>query len=458
MEGQTFEEAKTKLAAQIGDEAARFSFLLSSPKLTAAEKARYRQLIDADPSGRGEYSMGEAVMSSGVRTLEQLLFRHYGRGAVVLMDAYDLPLLRAEAGGYRAEMSSLLGRMLSAALGADPALALAVLTGCRQIPVGSFFDAVHSPQVNSFTSHLCREYFGFDDTEVRQLLHAAGREQSLGDVRDVCGGYLFGGQSTFCPREVMSFCWEQTKGGRTGPEKCRTDAERRELVRDFLHQTGPGTARELERLLRGGSVFVEERDLWREDRWKVLCEMGVLTGFYSEKGRGLELTIPNQKTRELFMEEIRAELLDLAAGDRLAAGRLSHALSAGEEEEITWEINRLLRRSISIPDSPSQRHTRAELFRDLLPALLRPVCEVTVGTRSAEKYTELLIRDRDTRTGIILVLTDTEGGDSERCCREAMEQVRETRSVETLLQEGMRTVRRYIIAFCQKRCRVLSAE
>ena len=92
VDGPTFEAARYRLTELIGVEAEKFSFLLDSDKLTENEKSRYRALAMLY---NGRYSMDEEILSSALQTMSRLLYKHYGKKTIILIDEYDVPLDKA---------------------------------------------------------------------------------------------------------------------------------------------------------------------------------------------------------------------------------------------------------------------------------------------------------------------------------------------------------------------------
>ena len=125
--GLTYQEACAALRRVIGNEARRFGCLLESELLDAGDKDMYRALTDIK---NGRFTMADEILVDSLRTLSQLLAKHYGKKVILLLDEYDVPLDKAFQGGYYAEMVSLLRNMLGGALKTNPNLYFAVLTGC----------------------------------------------------------------------------------------------------------------------------------------------------------------------------------------------------------------------------------------------------------------------------------------------------------------------------------------
>ena len=136
VDGLTFESAKYRLTELVSREAERFSFLSDSSKLTENERNIYNALISLH---NGKYVMDEEILVSSLRRLSELLYKHYGKKTVILIDEYDVPLDKAFQHGYYREMVSLMRGMFGQALKTNDFLQFAVLTGCLRISKESIF-------------------------------------------------------------------------------------------------------------------------------------------------------------------------------------------------------------------------------------------------------------------------------------------------------------------------------
>ena len=97
VDGLSFEEAKHRFMDVIGSEANRFRFLLNSQNLTAEDKEQYLSIIAMT---EGIYQMNEQVLSRSLKTLSELLNKHYEKKVIVLIDEYDVPLDKSFQHGY----------------------------------------------------------------------------------------------------------------------------------------------------------------------------------------------------------------------------------------------------------------------------------------------------------------------------------------------------------------------
>ena len=116
------------------------------------------------------YSMNEEVLISSLKILSELLYKHYGKKTILLIDEYDVPLDKAFQNGYYKEMTTLIRGMFGEALKTNDSLQFAVLTGCLRVSKESIFTGLNNFKILSITDTRFDEQFGFTDREVKDLL------------------------------------------------------------------------------------------------------------------------------------------------------------------------------------------------------------------------------------------------------------------------------------------------
>ena len=168
--GADYETASILLSTTIGNEALRFQYLLDSDRLSEEEKNLYRRLIAVDSSGQRVFAMTDPVMMGSLKILCTLLEKHFGKKVIVLIDEYDVPLAKANEYGYYDKMILLLRNMFQQVLKTNDSLQFAVMTGCLRVAKESSFTGLNNLKVLSLTTVSFDEYFGFTDSEVRELL------------------------------------------------------------------------------------------------------------------------------------------------------------------------------------------------------------------------------------------------------------------------------------------------
>ena len=170
VKGIDYKAARSMMCSIIGTEAMRFQFLEKSDRLSDREKKQYDQLATIDVSNQEKFVMSDAVLMESLRTLSELLYKHYGKKVIMLIDEYDVPLAKADESGYYEQMVSLIRNMFEQGLKTNDNIYFAVLTGCLRVAKESIFTGLNNLRILSITNVKFDEYFGFTDDEVRELL------------------------------------------------------------------------------------------------------------------------------------------------------------------------------------------------------------------------------------------------------------------------------------------------
>ena len=257
VEGLSFQAACGALKTVIGTEALRFSFLEESSALSDADKKLYRQLIEIGTSENGLFVMTTEALVSSLKILSSLLGRHYGRQVILLIDEYDVPLDKAFQYGYYDEMVSLLRNMFGNALKTNPNLYFAVLTGCLRISKESIFTGLNNLKVLTLTDVRFDEYFGFTDTEVKDMLEYYGLSGHYAEVKEWYDGYRFGNVEVYCPWDVINYCDLLKADPNALPQDYWSNTSGNAMVRRFIDKADTRTRDEIERLIAGDEIVKE---------------------------------------------------------------------------------------------------------------------------------------------------------------------------------------------------------
>ena len=274
----SFNTARELAVQIINGEARRFQHLLDSDCLTIYDKDVYTALLRAD--------MSEAVLYSSLKVLSELLEKHYGRKVILLIDEYDVPLSKAFEQGYYDQMLVLIRNLFQQALKTNDSLEFAVLTGCMRISKESIFTGLNNLKVLSVADVRFDEYFGFTDSEVRELLEYYDLSRNYGDVKEWYDGYRFGNVEVYCPWDVVNYCDELRADGNALPQNYWSNTSSNEVVRKFIQRADVGTTKnEIERLVAGEVIKKEihqeltYKDMYNsiDNIWSILFTTGYLT-------------------------------------------------------------------------------------------------------------------------------------------------------------------------------------
>ena len=466
----TFETARGMLCAAVGEEAMRFQFLKDSEILTSEEKARYTQLITLGEPGRSMFVMADDVLAGSLKTLSQLLHKHYGQKAILLIDEYDVPLDKAQQSGYYDEMVSLIRNLFGQALKTNDSLLFAVLTGCLRIAHESIFTGLNNLQAFSVTNIPFDEHFGFTDGEVRDMLEFYGVRDRYELIKDWYDGYRFGNADVYCPWDVINYCAELRSDPGALPRAYWLNTSGNDIVRNFIRTAELKTKREIECLVNGGSIEkkinqeLTYRDLYRttENLWSVLLATGYLTRRKTEVPDKeaddiYSLAIPNLEIRKIFIDQVMEWFQEDSCRDASKLDAFCDAFARPDADAVEEYFNAFLRRTISIRDVSVRKGRKENFYHGILLGLLshREDWIVSSNAESGDGFSDILVELEDQETGIVIEVKYPDSEDLESGCQKALEQIERMGYDEKLRREGLTTIYKYGIACHKKRCRVL---
>ena len=260
VEGLNFEAAKYQMIELVAKEAGHFDFLTQSENLTESDKSRYRTLTTFL---NGRYAMNEDLLYGSLQTLSELLYKHYGKKTIILIDEYDVPLDKAFQHGYYREMVALIRAMFGKALKTNDALEFAVLTGCLRVSKESIFTGLNNFKILSITDSRFDEQFGFTDQEVRELLAFYQVENRFDETKEWYDGYHFGNADIYCPWDVINHVDRIKDDHKARPEAYWINTSGNDLVKRFVDKASKTTRNEIEGLIAGecfADIIVETDD------------------------------------------------------------------------------------------------------------------------------------------------------------------------------------------------------
>ncbi|MCB6730901.1 MULTISPECIES: AAA family ATPase [Blautia] len=460
VEGLSFEAAKKALKDILGVEAGRFYFLTKSSKLTAEEIESYKALLRVGETG--DFLMSDTAMEKALLRLSSLLCKHYGKQVILLIDEYDVPLDKAFQYGYYDEMVSLIRNMFGNALKTNPNLYFAVLTGCLRISKESIFTGLNNLKVLTLTDVRFDEYFGFTDSEVKDMLEYYGLSEHYGEVKEWYDGYRFGNVEVYCPWDVINYCDLLKADPNALPQDYWSNTSGNAMVRRFIDKADTRTRDEIERLIAGDEIVKEihqeltynELDSSIENLWSVLFTTGYLTQRGQEEKK-YRLAIPNNEIRELFISQIREWFRDVSRKDGETLNQFCEAFPEQNPEKIEEIFSDYLWNTISIRDTASSK--KENFYHGILLGLLgyKSNWLVKSNAESGLGYSDILVEVPKNRTGIVIELKYAEDGNMDAACEKALQQIEDRDYAAKLKDDGMRNIIKYGIACYKKNCKVV---
>ena len=469
VEGLTYEEAFEAFVRIMGKEVNRVSFLADSDKLTQIEREQYKGLTIMK---NGRLAFDKEKLISSLQLLSQLLYKHYGKKVVILIDEYDVPLDKAFQNGYYNEMVSLIRGLFGQALKTNEFLQFAVLTGCLRISKESIFTGLNNFKVMSITDSRFDEQFGFTDSEVKKLLSDYGMDSHFDEVKEWYDGYHFGRADVYCPWDVINHADHLRDDSDAKPQTYWINSSGNSLVRRLINRADSSTKDEIERLIAGEAIekvirldlTYDEIENSIDNIWSVLFTTGYLTKIGEVKlpdseSYAYRLVIPNKEVREVFVLQIQEWFKAVVANDNDTMKLLSKAILDKDEAILARQLNIVMGRMISILDTKASDDMKENFYHGLLLGLLRgsnPDWLIKSNRESGDGFSDILIKPENPDLGIVIeVKYAKEFKGLDAVCDAAMAQIKQKRYDETLRDEGRCDILAYGIAFCRKRCRVV---
>lgn len=456
VDGIDFEMACTQMWKVIRKEARRFAFLEKSNKLDAGDKGDLQSLRD-----------GTGNLDSSIELLSSLLYRHYDKKVIILIDEYDVPLDKSFHRGYYDEMILLIRQIFGYALKSNESLQFAVLTGCLRVSKESIFTGLNNMKVLSITDERYDEWFGFTDSEVRKMLETYGLSEHYQITKEWYNGYKFGKTDVYCPWDVINWCDLLMHTKKPEPQDFWANTSSNDMVRRFVNQADRRTQEDIEKLIAGGSItkqlrldltYVEiERNI--DNLWSVLFTTGYLTQCGKDDKGNYNLIIPNREIEDIFILQIQEWFNEKVQSDAKGAQQFCTAFENGDTSGIERYLNNCMAKSISIQDTKVRKDQKENFYHGLLIGLLnnRGTEWTVVSNREAGNgFADIIVYRREDSYGFVIEVKYADCVAAlEQRAQDALDQLVEMQYEQFLINEGIKKITSYGIAFSRKNCKVL---
>ena len=175
----------------------RFSFLHQSDKLSENEQNYVKSMAR-------EMTAFEA--SSALHRLSELLYKHYGKKVIILLDEYDTPMQEAYVNGFWDDLVAFTRSMFNATFKTNPHLARGIMTGITRVSKESIFSDLNNLKVVTTTSDEYATSFGFTEEEVFASLDECGHASEKELVKKWYDGFIFGKHADiYNPWSILNF-------------------------------------------------------------------------------------------------------------------------------------------------------------------------------------------------------------------------------------------------------------
>ena len=187
--GNTYEEILDTMRGVLNECFERHEYLLRSKILSPIDMLLFRRYLDS--SSCDSFSLKEVY--SSLRFLSKLLYRHFGKKVIILIDEYDAAINNAYmylSDDDLKEVISLFRGVYGAALKGNEYLAKALVTGVMRIAKANLFSGLNNLGEYNITDGEFAPYYGFTQQEVDMLVNYYSIPDSISrEIKNWYNGY-----------------------------------------------------------------------------------------------------------------------------------------------------------------------------------------------------------------------------------------------------------------------------
>jgi len=491
--GDDFESAYLKLAEVVSYKAIEFSFLKDSPYLDEAEKTKFNKLCDEDYLKNAD-KKAISYVSSAIKSLSQMLYKHFNKQVYVLIDEYDVPLAKAQAKGYHEKMVTLMSAFLGFLKDPQkdpeidiPVVKKTILSGCLKVAKNSIFTGVNNLKVNTVTSKITKYtgMIGFTKEETLKLLKDYEMDDYAQVVKNNYDGYKFYDKEMFCPWDVLNFVEDNFNFKQQGllseieADNYWGNSSANNSLYEYLGFLTDSDNQKMQDLVDGNSIsFILNETMNYDclskhdtnDFWSLLLHTGYLTLDWEKtnedelvkdnsSNKEVFVRIPNLEIRKCFKEDIQkrfgAEFIRLNLHNKLVG-----AFACGKQVEITNIFFDMLQKYVSIRDTA----TKAPLenyyhgfINGIFTCCEDIISEYHSNYEAGNGYPDITFKaDRNTKAVIIEIKATSNDVDMDELAADALSQIEDKNyALPFTKQSKITEIYAYGIVFCKKDCLVV---
>ena len=451
----SWEATIDKIRGLLQVEFGRHLELKESDKLAEYEIEYFSKILEAKAN--------EVELTSSLENLSRMLFKHYGKAPIIIIDEYDTPIQEGYAEDFYDAIIRFMRNFFSGAYKDNKNLSYGFLTGILRIAQESIFSGLNNLTVNSVMDEDYDRFFGFTYPEVHQMMKYYGVSDKDEELKDWYDGYRFGNTEIYNPWSVINYI---SKG--CIPQAYWVNTGKNEILEDVLKSATDDVAEKLYALLQGERVIarIDQNVVYRslsedtENIYSLLLVAGYLKALTKElQGDGsylCEVSIPNREIAAVYKNEIFSHLLQIGAITRTTANKIAESLYANNLEKLQKAIAEYMDKSISFYDAGAEGFYHGLALG--LVALMDNHYKIKSNRESGDGRYDISLIPRESKyPGIIMELKWKSGLEEEALealSGEALRQIDDKRYDSEMSYDGVEKLLKLGIAFSGKKVKI----
>lgn len=427
-----------------------YTFLLNSDKILDIEKEEFKEILNKKAD--------ETLMASSIYRLSRMLYTHFEKKVIILIDEYDRPLETAFESGCYDDSLPFIKALYKNALKGNNFILFGFLTGVLQIAKESIFSGLNNLNSASLTDVYLNEYFGFTKEETLELLDYFKPDFSFEDVKKWYGGYnLINGNELCNPWSLISAIINNSI------DTYWINTASNDLLIGIFDETN---LKERVFNLLGTCVSsvqsIKETNYRNfKDNAESLLSFLIQTGYFSYEriGKKYKVIVPNEEILQALKYDILSR--KLANITRNKANILLEAFLKGDEEQIAIAIKEFILPTFSYYDLREEKD-----YQNIVSAVLATIFDdykVESEVNSGIGRCDILITPKFPEGTPIIIEIKKSSAKKEpsqsnllKICANAINQIKNNDYLETVRNNSFKKVFIYGLVFHNKKCVIRS--
>ena len=432
----------------ISSEYCRHSDLSKSPKLDKKQKDFYDKMVSEKFSA--------VDLERSLLYLSEMLKKHYGEGAVIIIDEYDTPIQSGHTNGFYDDVIAFMRNLLSGCFKDNKSLAFGFLTGILRVAKESIFSGLNNLTINSVLDNKYSEYFGFTANEVKEMAAYYSAPDKFDEVCEWYDGYRFGKTDIFNPWSVINYFSNDCE-----PRAFWLSTGSNDIIGEIIKEADTEIYERLSSLVNGGSftTYIDTSVIYPQIKnnpssiYSFLLMAGylkVVKSSVSISGDFMcEVALPNKEISLVYRKEILQKLENLIP--QATAIAVEEAIFSGNGEKLRDIISNFLIQSVSAFDAAGENFYHGFM---LGVCALFGNSYVTSNRESGDgRYDIALSPKVNNLPGIIIELKAEKNCDEnelQELAKTALKQINDKKYDTELKSKGVKTIYKYGVAFSGK--------